>query len=173
MSDTEDVIEVFLQPGDWFAGDRSYRVRTLLGSCVSVVLWNAYLQVGAMCHFLLATRPREMDGPLDGRYGDEALMLMMGELAMNFGIAPADCVAKVFGGGNMFPERANTAALDVGRRNGERAQALLRDYGIPVVSESLFGEGHRQIIFEIASGDVWVRQARPVPVNLLQRQVMA
>jgi chemotaxis protein CheD len=154
MSEEDGVIEVFLQPGDWFVGDSAYRVRTLLGSCVSVVLWNAYLQVGAMCHFLLATRPREMEGPLDGRYGDEALMLMMG-------------------GGNMFPERANSPVLDVGRRNGERAQTLLREYGIPVVSESLFGEGHRQIIFEIASGDVWVRQARPVPVKLLQRQVMA
>ena len=32
---------------------------------------------------------------------------------------------------------------------------------LEVISESLFGEGHRQIAFDIGSGNVWVRQVPP------------
>jgi chemotaxis protein CheD len=52
--------------------------------------------------------------------------------------------------------------IEVGRRNGSVARTLLSSAGIPVVSESLFGVGHRQIIFDVAQGHVWSRQIRPV-----------
>jgi chemotaxis protein CheD len=38
---------------------------------------------------------------------------------------------------------------------------MLAQHSIPVVSESLFGVGHRQIIFNVSSGDVWANQVRP------------
>ena len=40
---------------------------------------------------------------------------------------------------------------------------MLHKNGIHVVSESLFGEGHRQLIFTIRSGDVLSRQVPPEP----------
>ena len=71
------------------------------------------------------------------------------------------CKAKIFGGGNMFPGR-NRSGLDaIGRRNGEAARVLLQARGIEVVSESLFGDGHRQIAFDVGTGDVWARQLPP------------
>ena len=73
----------------------------------------------------------------------------------------ADCQAKIFGGGNMFPARRT---VEIGRRNGEAARVLLQARGIAVVSESLFGDGHRQIAFDVATGDVWARQV-PLPAG--------
>ncbi|CAN5761198.1 chemoreceptor glutamine deamidase CheD [soil metagenome] len=169
--------DVFLQPGEYFVGEAPHRIRTVLGSCVSVTLWNAARQVGAMSHFLLASRsgmPRT--GPslqsylgaafplghtLDARYGDEALQLMLGELARKK-VDASQCQAKIFGGGDMFPNQNTSGGLAIGRRNGEAARSLLQRHGIEVISESLFGEGHRQIAFDIASGHVWSRQVRPV-----------
>lgn len=155
-------VDVFLQPGEYFVGDGAHRVRTLLGSCVSVTLWSPHHRVGAMSHSLLAARGRPAAGAtaLDGRYGDEALQLMLAELAC-CGVAPDHCEAKIFGGGDMFGARSGTA--NVGQRNGEAARELLHRCGIPVASESLFGEGHRQILFDIASGEVWARQIPPQP----------
>lgn len=151
-------IVVFLQPGEYFVGDASHRIRTLLGSCVSVTLWAARQRVGAMSHFLLAERGRKLrggEGP-DGRYGDEAVQLMLAELA-RVGVQPGDCQAKIFGGGDMFPGLQARSA-GIGRRNGEAARALLLQHGIELVSESLFGAGHRQIVFDVGNGHVWVRQ---------------
>jgi chemotaxis protein CheD len=156
-------IDVFLQPGEYFVGDAAHRIRTVLGSCVSVTLWNPRQRVGAMSHFMLATRGRPARrgaAMLDARYGDEALHLMLEELAAR-NVTAAECQAKIFGGGDMFPGRGASAAFAVGRRNGEAARALLEARGIELASESLYGEGHRQIMFDVSSGHVWSRQVEP------------
>ena len=156
-------IVVFLQPGEFFVGDASHRIRTLLGSCVSVTLWAPRQHVGAMSHFLLARRGRALRGGecQDGRYGDEALELMLSQL-LRRGVRAADCQAKIFGGGEMFPGQP-ARTIGIGRRNGEAARELLQQQGIEVVSESLFGAGHRQIVFDVGNGHVWARQIRIDP----------
>jgi chemotaxis protein CheD len=157
----DDLIDIFLQPGELFVGDKDYQIRTILGSCVSITLWHPALRMGGMSHFLLPTRSSaSADAELDGRYGDEALRLMLDEL-QRYGLRPEDCEAKVFGGGNMFPGHERAGSMLVGQRNGEAARELLQYRGIPVVSESLFGNGHRQIIFDVSNGDVWSRQIAP------------
>jgi chemotaxis protein CheD len=157
-------VEVFVQPGELFVGDASFRPRTLLGSCVSITLWQPQRRCGGMSHFLLPSRglgPVQALGStrLDGRYGDEALESMLRQLS-GWGVSAAQCEAKIFGGGDMFPERQPAPALQVGQRNGLAARALLQQAGIRVVSESLFGIGHRQIIFDLATGAVWSHQVK-------------
>jgi chemotaxis protein CheD len=155
------LIKVFLQPGDWFVANADYQISTLLGSCVSITLWHPSTQTGGMSHFLLPTRgSAPKDGEPDGRYGDEALQLMLDKLAES-GVLASQCQAKIFGGGNMFPGQSREGTIYVGQRNGHAARNLLLKNNIPVVSECLFGIGHRQVIFDVARGDVWSRQTRP------------
>lgn len=153
------MIEIYLQPGEYHVGDANCRIRTLLGSCVSITLWEPQRRIGAMSHFLLASR-HGATSELDGRYADEALALMFREL-IELKVKPSACRAKVFGGGNMFPDFTRKDADHVGQKNGEAARALLEAHRIPIISECLFGVGHRQIIFEVKTGDVWSRQVRP------------
>ena len=163
-------IDVFLQPGEYCVGGAAHRIRTVLGSCVSVTLWDPASRVGAMSHFLLATRGAhgkrvdEVRGldllTLDARYGDEALQLMLHDLALRK-VAPTACRAKIFGGGNMFPHDHAGGAAAIGRRNGEAARGLLQEHGIEIESESLFGDGHRQIAFDVETGHVWAHQVSP------------
>ncbi len=161
MKRTQDLFDIFLQPGELFVGDKEYQIRTILGSCVSITLWHPRSCMGGMSHFLLPTRSGAAGDPApDGRYGDEALQLMLAEL-QKYGLRPEDCEAKIFGGGNMFPGHDRASAMLVGQRNGEAARGLLQARGIQVVSESLFGNGHRQIIFNVSNGDVWSRQIPP------------
>ena len=160
MRRATEVIDIFLQPGEYFVGDADYRIRTLLGSCVSVTLWHPCKRVGAMSHFLLAERGAGPMLAIDGRYGEEAIWLMLREL-VHVKVDPSQCHAKIFGGGDMFPRQIRNDTLHIGQKNGEAARVLLRAHGITIVSESLFGAGHRKVIFDVASGDVWVRQVRP------------
>jgi chemotaxis protein CheD len=153
------VIEIFLQPGEYYVGGAECRVRTVLGSCVSVTLWHAKRQVGAMSHFLLADRGAGAGDELDARYAEEAITLMLSELA-RAKVSARQCQAKIFGGGDMFPQHARKGSVSVGHRNGEAARELMRSHRIAVVAESLYGEGHRQIIFDIGTGHVWSRQIK-------------
>lgn len=154
-------INVFLQPGEYFVGDARYRMRTLLGSCVSIVLWHPVERIGALSHFLLSRRGAGPALELDARYGEEAMCLMLRELERR-DVRPAECKGKIFGGANMFPRQVREGMPNVGLRNGEAARHLLRAHGIPLVAESLFGVGHRQVVFDVKSGDVWSRQLEPV-----------
>jgi chemotaxis protein CheD len=85
---------------------------------------------------------------------------MLHDLALRK-VAPAACHAKIFGGGNMFAHDHAGAATAIGRRNGEAARGLLQEHGIEIASESLFGDGHRQIAFDVETGHVWSRQVSP------------
>lgn len=160
--------DIFLMPGDYFVGDERYRVRTLLGSCVSVTLWHPGLRVGAMSHFLLPgaraeqrrTRSAAAHADKPGMYASDAMDLLLAGLQA-LGVQPGQCQAKIFGGGAMFPR--SEKVRDIGMQNGDSARLLLQRFGIHVVSESLFGEGHRQLIFTIRSGEVLSRQVPPDP----------
>ncbi len=162
MADSDKLIEVFLQPGEYFVGDAGFRVSTLLGSCVSITLWHAGLRVGAMSHFLLArsSLPAGATPRTDGRYGNDALRLMLGRLEQA-GVPRAGCRATITGGGNMFPSQMGDGQDAIGHQNGIAARQLLQQAGIPVAYEHLFGLGHRQLLFNIGSGEVWVRQLAP------------
>jgi chemotaxis protein CheD len=150
------MIEIFLQPGEYYVGDADCRIRTLLGSCVSITLWHPKMRIGGMTHFLLSERGSDQVLELDGRYGDEAMWILLREL-MRLEVDPTKCVAKIFGGGNMFRHAVTNRTVNIGKKNGEAARAMLQGYGIPIVSESLYGDGHRQIIFDVSNGHVWSR----------------
>jgi chemotaxis protein CheD len=166
MAQIDNLLDVFLQPGELFVADSGYQIRTILGSCVSITLWHPETGLGGMSHFLLPTRGKKVKlDELDGRYGDEALELMMIDLRAR-GVTPQECQAKIFGGGNMFPGMGHASGIQVGHRNGMAARDMLRDHDIQVVTESLFGIGHRQIIFDLSRGDVWARQVKPTQQEL-------
>lgn len=171
MAHLKNLLDIFLQPGELFVADAGFQIRTILGSCVSITLWHPLARVGGLSHFLLPTRGgAALPHELDGRYGDEALALMFKDLKAA-GVNPGQCEAKIFGGGNMFPGNQHARgrhaiALAVGKRNGEAARELLRLHNIAVVSESLFGIGHRQIIFDVRNGDVWSKQVRPSALEI-------
>lgn len=157
MTFSANTREVYLRPGDVAGGDASHIFRTTLGSCVSITLWHPANRVGAMSHFLLPSRGEKRRTELDGRYADEAVQLMFLEL-LRLGVDPAECEAKVFGGGQMFPAKSRPGNVAVGERNGNVARSLLAGRGIRTVAEDLFGQGHRELMFEVATGDVWARQ---------------
>jgi chemotaxis protein CheD len=163
-----EVCEVVLQPGEYFVGDRKHRVHTLLGSCVSITLWHPRARIGAMSHYMLAQRGSNDKGmALNARYGEEALTLMIEQLA-DLGVAANKCQAKVFGGGEMFLSHQGNPS--VGRKNGDAARELLRERGITLTAASMFGIGHRNIIFNVNTGDVWSRQVDPASVVLVPQQ---
>jgi chemotaxis protein CheD len=164
------VVERHLQPGDFYFGDRNARISTLLGSCISIVMWHPTLLIGGMCHYMLASRNTNSPANLDGRYGDEATLMFFRE-AVRHGTNPNDYVVKIFGGGNMF-SKTNVhlpcttrpcadvihACRNVSCRNTVKGTTLLEEFGFSITSQDLGGIHSRNIIFDVWSGDVWVRK---------------
>ncbi|MBI1906837.1 MAG: chemotaxis protein CheD [Rhodocyclales bacterium] len=161
-----DVPEISLPPGGFYFG-RERRVRTILGSCVSITMWHPGLRIGGMCHYMLPShaRRRGQGGDLDGRYADDALALFMRELGRS-GTAPHEYEVKVFGGGRMLAggkAGRGEDVMEVGIRNIATARRLLGEQGFRVKAEHLGGDGHRNLLFDVGSGEIWVRHVALPP----------
>lgn len=151
------LMDLDLPPGGFYFGDGRPRIRTLLGSCVSITLWNRERRIGGMCHYLNPSRDvREAEDP-DPRYANEAMALFR-QRAAAAGTTLAGYEAKIFGGGSQFAAGdGGLAPSDIPARNVEAGLRLLAASGLTVVAYHVGGQGPREVIFELRTGDVWVR----------------
>ncbi|MFO1193360.1 MAG: chemotaxis protein CheD [Rhodoferax sp.] len=136
-----------LLPGDVAAGSLGDSFRTLLGSCIAVLLTDPRRTVGAMCHIVHAgDAPPEQAG--DTAWAQPALEDLFARL-QHMGISPQLCEAYVYGGGNMFPEQFGHG--HVGEDNAAWVQAFLQLHGIPVVDAQTGGAGYRKVRWTVGA----------------------
>jgi len=141
--------EYYLEPGYIYLSKQPTVVRTVLGSCVAVCLWDRNLRYGGMNHFLHPyTYEPEKATPRYGNVATSALVRMMEEA----GCQRADIVAQVLGGGH---PPAGTG-YDVGEENARVARVILKRKGINIVSEDVGGSMGRKLVFDTGTGELVV-----------------
>ncbi len=133
--------------GDFDAsGDPNVCLSTILGSCISICLFDLQAALGGMNHFLL---PGDLDtNANDRRYGVNAMELLINKL-LSMGANRYNLQAKVFGGASM-----NASLRDIGKLNGEFAHRFLQLENIPIISESIGGYNARRLRFWPTTGVV-------------------
>jgi chemotaxis protein CheD len=136
---------VELMPGDVVLGQSGDHLKTLLGSCVSVILTNQRRTVAAMCHIVHVGLPNAANTG-NTAYGLEAMDEMFARLTAT-GEVPTRCEAYVFGGGNMFPKLF--AHHHVGASNAEWVLDFLDVHQIPVIDNCLGGNGYRKVSWTV------------------------
>jgi chemotaxis receptor (MCP) glutamine deamidase CheD len=129
-------------------------VRTLLGSCVAVCLFDPVAKVGGMNHILLP------DGVPHGsdRYAGPAIDALV-RRTIELGGDPRRLRAKLFGGAHCPSEFAELP--EIGRLNADAVKGRLGELGIPVVAERLGGEQAVRIRFSPDTGRVLVEPLDP------------
>lgn len=138
-----------LMPGDVALGLAGDSLRTLLGSCVSVILTDPRRTVGAMCHIVHVGSPNAANRH-NTAYGEVAMQDMFMRL-QGVGILAQRCHAYVYGGGNMFPGIASGPL--VGDRNAQWVWDFLHDREIAVVDYSLGGTSYRKVSWTVGHSE--------------------
>ncbi len=168
MTEPQAINDIFLAPGDFFFGDELNRVRTTLGSSIAVIAWHPTKKIGGICHYLLPSRHQVFDdidlvpeGKIDSKYADEAFSLFLMEM-MRRRSNPVEYIIKIFGGGDMFPGQIKSKRTnsDIGKKNIEAAHKLMAQHGFKISKEDTGSTGHRNIAFDISSGDIRIRHAK-------------
>lgn len=144
---------VYLHPGQLHAAPAPAVVTTILGSCVSVCLYDTRRGIGGINHFQLPHHATEQEA--SPRFGPAAVRMLMDEV-LRLGAARHALEAKLFGGACVL-EPAATAARPLGAQNVAIARELLADAGIPVRAEDVGGDRGRKLIFRVDDGAAWVR----------------
>jgi chemotaxis protein CheD len=143
--------EVFLQPGQLLVSVEPTSISTILGSCVSVCLWDRVRRIGGMNHYVLPRGPR-----LDqsDRFGENALPHLLQRL-IDSGARLRGLEAKVFGGARVLTLPGLTR--DLGHENVEHALEFLAAQSIPVVARNTGGARGRRLTFQTADAVVWLK----------------
>lgn len=152
-------VPITLLPGQWHFGTQGL-LKTLLGSCVAITLWHPTRKMGGMCHYLLPTRTRRGGEPLDGRYGDEALDLMVQKLR-TMGVQPGDFHAHLYGGADTMPDGV-TMKFNVGERNIEQGWKMLDQYGFQLQGIDVGDNVPRTVTLKLPEGYVVMTRGQSI-----------
>ena len=114
--------EVAIHIGECHVSREPTVIRTLLGSCVAVCVFDPVTQVGGMNHILLPGQAdlQHYDAPT--RYALNAMDLLINDI-MKLGGKRYNLTAKVFGGGHIIPcisEEFGMGQKNISNRSGSK-----------------------------------------------------
>ncbi len=146
----------YVHPGHLHAAAGPCTITMILGSCVSVCLYDPVRRVGGANHFLLPTPTgREIAST---RFGDTAMRQLLARV-IALGAMRSDLEARVFGGAcvlDVAPRARGTGLDQLGQRNVELARRILRYEAIPIRHEDVGGRRGRKLTFRIEDGSTHV-----------------
>jgi chemotaxis protein CheD len=148
-SDTPALTNYFLKPGYIFLPSKSVSISTVLGSSVSVCIYDQRRKVGGMNHFKLPyTRDKHIATPIYGNVATLALIQMM----LEDGSKVKHLEAQIFGGAHNF----KLCPQNIGLENTKIARRILVRKGVPIVSEDVGGMKGRKVVFSTSCNEIVV-----------------
>ncbi len=148
--------KVEVKTGDVCFSKTPAEMITVLGSCVSVVIFDGKNKFGGMNHFALPNKISSNDSRSPGEYADFAIP----ELLKKFkaaGSAREDMVVKIIGGFTVhFGEQ--DVVPSVSQANIEAAQKILSGFGLTVANTAVGGTKAKEVKFNTATGQIQFRE---------------
>lgn len=137
------------------SADSGNILRTVLGSCVGICLYDEERRVSGMAHIMLPVM--KIQGRFT-RYADTAIPLLIKEM-IRWGASSASLTAKIAGGATMFNLTSQSAISHIGKENVLKVKDVLAKNHIPIHGEDTGGNYSRTINFYTATGEVRVRSS--------------
>jgi len=145
---------VYIAQGEIAVGDnKDMVISTILGSCISICLWDPAAEVGGMNHLLLP----EMSDGAGGSAGAVAMDRLINEM-MPLGALRTRLRGKLFGGSSMLAGRT-----DIGSRNAQFGRDYLRNENIPCEADDTGGTRARRLRFFPATGVAQMKYVEEAP----------
>ncbi|HNX58197.1 MAG TPA: chemotaxis protein CheD [Spirochaetota bacterium] len=129
-------------------------LRTILGSCVGICIYDRQKKIGGLAHVLLPEATSQ-ESNIE-KYADTAIPMLV-DLLLKQGCRKEFMSAKIAGGASMFKfSQANTLG-QIGDRNIEATKKALSMKGIPILAEDVGGNSGRVIDFYLDDGHLKVK----------------
>lgn len=125
--------------------------RTVLGSCVGLVLHDRRRRIGGLAHVVLPDSHGR--GQPAGKYADTAVPEMLRQLRALADGEPLRLTARLAGGAKMLPFQMGPT---IGDHNVQAIERLLAAEGIVIVARCCGGERGRRMRLDVASGSVTI-----------------
>lgn len=149
-----------ISPGEYYCSKENILISTVLGSCISILMYDAENVIGGMNHFMLASTSKEFTISCEqaGRFGEYSMELLLNEM-LKKGASRKNIKAKIFGGANVF-NTAETSSVQVGCDNIFFAFNYLETEKIPIINSDTGGTEARKIFFDPLTNKVWLKRIK-------------
>jgi len=150
-SKEKHVIDYLIKPGHIFVSEKPAMISAVLGSCVSVCIYDNRLKIGGMNNFRLPVA--EHSSRSTACYGNIATSALI-NMMIDTGSKVKYLEAQIFGGSSQPDSPA--PKKDIAQDNIKIARNILKKKGIPIVSQDIGGEKGRKIVFDTISNQILV-----------------
>jgi chemotaxis protein CheD len=152
-----EVSTIYLKPGEVCFSKSPVKIITILGSCISIVMYSRSSRVGAICHAVMPsrgaadmTRQRIRDA---FQYVDSSMEWMLSQFE-GAGIKRDAIEVKMFGGSEIFFDDGKSGGIGVGKKNIEAAIRMIRHKNLKLRAWNIGGNKGRKLIFYTDTGEV-------------------
>ena len=166
-------VDLVLLPGGLYVAKTPTLISTLLGSCVSIILYCKRQRITAISHAQLPEDKVKLECgrlcPVQCLVGAEennrdkyvtcSTQNMLNQMA-KLGVYKEDLEVKIFGGANVL--NTYSPAYAIGTQNVEMAHALIARHNLKLVGEDTGGNCGRTIYCYTGSHEVLVRRHRKI-----------
>ncbi|MFW5808723.1 MAG: chemotaxis protein CheD [Spirochaetota bacterium] len=128
-------------------------LRTVLGSCVALCMYDIKKKIAGLAHVVL---PRYNGRDSRSRFADTAYTLLLERLCSS-GARKKYLVARLAGGARMFIVSNRSPFADIGTQNASVLRESLNRDGIPLLSENIGGERGMVVTFASGNGTITIR----------------
>lgn len=153
----DGLAEIYLKPGEHYFGDKPTVVKTVLGSCISIVMFSPRKRIGGICHALLPEGECS-DDDARWRYVNCSLLAMI-EMFRERGVLPGELEVKAFGGADMLSVSSGSSDT-IGRKNIRTALKTVEILGLRLVACNLGGTRGRKLLFYTHTGEVLLMRGK-------------
>lgn len=137
--------------GELGVGQTDGLLRTFVGSCVGVTIYNCRWKLAGLAHVMLPESRGQSSQP--GKFADTAIPEMLRQLEKLSGGKKIRWSAKIAGGAKMFAFQTDTT---IGDLNVAAIERILAELDIPILAKCCGGKQGRRIAVEIATGTMTV-----------------
>ena len=162
---TQEIMQkIYLRTGELYIATKPTIITTVLGSCISVCLWDKRLGIGGLNHFALPHTPTRSIP--SNKYGELAMKNLLSGI-LKLGVKKNDLVAMIFGGGKVTSR--SHPMLNIGEQNVDYAKAFLHENKIKILKSRTGLSQGRKIYFNTATGAVKVFKVNSLENSVLKR----
>lgn len=150
--------EISIPMGGMAIGIENNILKTFVGSCVAVVIYDEEKKIGGMAHIMLPkniTNKSTKGTKQEGKFADEALDIIIERL--NKISSDLELKAKMSGGAEIFQHESESGNLHIGNRNVIGIRTMLKDRNIPIIAQSVGEKSGRWVTFHCNTQRVIVK----------------
>jgi chemotaxis protein CheD len=157
----KDLPLIYLHTGEFYLSDKAEVVATVLGSCISIIMFNERLKISAISHCLLpsckndGTTCTKCDQGF--KYVDCSIIRMLNEFT-KLKVKKHEIEVKIFGGADVLGSEMREDS--VGKQNIIKAIQTLNKERIKITSSDVGGLKGRKLYLVTHTGEVFINKLK-------------